>query len=124
MTSKSVLAIGLDPAFADLSAHPELSVELVRAYIDQQISRIRDFGYEVVSCLVDSGDTAEATVETALRSRHYDCIVIGAGLREPTEYLMLFEKIINLVHEHAPNSRIAFNSNPADTTEAARRWIG
>lgn len=124
MTNKCVLAIGLDPAFADFSAHPDLSVDLVRSYIDQQIHRIRDLGYEVDSCLVDRGDTAEATVDAALRLRRYDCVVIGAGLREPAEFLLLFEKIINLIHERAPNSRIAFNSNPADTAEAAQRWIG
>ena len=99
MTNKSVLAIGIDLAFADLSAHPELSVDLVRAYLDQQINRIRDIGYKVDSCIVDRGETAEARVEAALQSRRYDCIVIGAGLREPAESLLLFEKIINLVHE-------------------------
>lgn len=99
MTNKSVLAIGIDLAFADLSAHPELSVDLVRAYLDQQINRIRDIGYKVDSCIVDRGETAEARVEAALQSRRYDCSVIGAGLREPAESLLLFEKIINLVHE-------------------------
>jgi hypothetical protein len=49
--------------------------------------------------------------------------VIGAGLREPPERLLLFEKIINLVHMLAPQSRIAFNTTPADTAEAAQRWI-
>lgn len=55
LNSKSVLAIGIDPAFADLSAHPDLSVDLVRAYVDQQIDRVRDLGYEVDSCLIDQG---------------------------------------------------------------------
>jgi len=123
MAAKSVLVIGIDPVFADLSAHPEISADLVRAYIDQQIGRLRDLGYEVTSCLVDRGDTAETTVEAALRSRNYNCIVIGAGLREPAEFLLLFEKIINLVHQRAPNTPIAFNTNPADTAEAAQRWI-
>jgi hypothetical protein len=36
---------------------------------------------------------------------------------------LLFERIINLVHQRAPNSRIAFNTTPSDTAEAARRWI-
>ncbi|MCF1743092.1 hypothetical protein [Paradevosia shaoguanensis] len=123
MTAKSVLAIGIDPAFADLSAHPELSVDLVRAYIDQQIGRIRELGYEADSCLIDSGETAEAVVEEALRSHSYDCIVIGAGLREPPEFHLLFEKIVNLIHRSAPTSKIAFNTTPADTAEAAQRWM-
>ncbi|WP_396330174.1 hypothetical protein [Burkholderia anthina] len=124
MNERRILAIGIDPAFADLSAHPELSVERVRAYIDQQMDQIRARGYEVDSCLVDPGDTAEQAVERLLRSREYGCIVFGAGLREPPALLMLFERLLNLVHQLAPHSRIAFNTNPADTVTAAQRWIG
>lgn len=124
MNGKSVLAIGIDPALADLSAHPEFPPDLVRAYIDGEIERTRSLGYEVDLCLIDRGETAEGTVEKALRSRAYDCIVLGAGLREPPDLLLLFEKIVNLVHRLAPNARIAFNSNPADTAEAAQRWLG
>jgi hypothetical protein len=122
--TKSVLAIGIDPAFADLSAFPTFTPELVRAYINEQIGRIRSLGYVADGCLVDLGDTAERVVETALQTRAYDCVVLGAGLREPPELLLLFEKIVNLVHRHAPASRIAFNTTPADTAEAAQRAIG
>jgi len=36
--------------------------------------------------------------------------------------LLLFEKLINLVHEHAPGAKICFNTTPADTAEAVQRW--
>ena len=123
MASKSVLAIGLDPAVVDFSAFPGLTPELVRAYIDAEIGRLRDLGYETESCLTDLGETALQVVEAALRSRRFDCIVIGAGLREPPERLLLFEQVLNLVHRLAPDSAIAFNSNPGDTAEAVRRWL-
>ncbi|KRA55756.1 hypothetical protein [Devosia sp. Root635] len=122
--AKTVLAIGIDPAFADLSAMPGYTVDVVRAYLDAQINRIGEFGYEVESCLVDLGDTAEGVVEKALRSKEFDCVVIGAGLREPPELLLLFEKVVNLVHTLAPGARIAFNSSPTDTAEAVQRWLG
>ena len=124
MNEKSILAIGIDPAFADLSDHPELSADLVRAYIDQQMAQIRAQGYEVDSCLVDLGETAEQAVEHLLRSREYGCIVFGAGLREPPALLMLFERLLNMVHRLAPRSHIAFNTNPDDTATAVQRWIG
>ena len=124
MASRSVLAIGLDPAVVDFSAFPGLTPELVRAYIDAEIGRLGSLGYEAESCLIDLGDTALQVVEVALRSRPFDCVVIGAGLREPPERLLLFEKVLNLVHRLAPGSRIAFNTNPADTAEAAQRWVG
>jgi hypothetical protein len=48
--------------------------------------------------------------------------LIGAGLRDP-EQLLLFEKLLNLVHEQAPRARICFNSTPADSAEAVQRWV-
>jgi hypothetical protein len=46
--------------------------------------------------------------------------MIGAGLRAPSQ-LLLFEKLINLVHERAPRAAICFNTSPADTVEAVQR---
>lgn len=120
---KKVLAIGLDPSFADLSAFPTLTPELVRAYIDQQIERIRQTGFEVDSCLIDRGQSAGKLLETALRAKRYDCVLLGAGLREPPDLLLLFENVLNIVHRLAPDSRIAFNTTPADSAEAVQRWL-
>jgi hypothetical protein len=122
MAKKSVLAIGIDPAFGDFSKFPQLAVELLRCYIDAEVQRLRDDGYEVVSCLIVPGETAEPVTTAALTSGRFDCVVIGAGLREPPEYLLLFETIINLIHRLAPDASICFNSHPADTIEAVRRW--
>ena len=119
----AVLAIGLDPRFADFTAMPQYTPELVRAYIDAEIARVRDAGFEVDSCLVAPDETAVAEVETALKRKNYDCVVIGAGLREPSEQLLLFEKVVNLVHRLAPNASVAFNSTPADTSESVQRWL-
>lgn len=123
MAKKTVLAIGIEPAFADLAALPQLTPELVRSYIDAQIARLRELGFEADGCLIDLGDTAEAVATMALRSKRYDCVVIGAGLRQPAAQLLLFENIINLVHGFAPDAKICFNTTPADTAEAVQRWI-
>ena len=90
--TKAVLAIGIDPAYADLSALPGFTPEMVRAYLQNQIDRINEYGHEAVSCLIDTGATAEGVVEAALCSRQFDCVVIGAGLREPPELLLLLRK--------------------------------
>lgn len=123
MMKKTVLAIGLDPAFVDFTTLPQFTPEIFRSYIDAQIGRLRDLGYDVAGCLIDLGDTAEQMAVTALKSRRFDCVVIGAGLRLPPERLLLFEKIVNLIHEFAPGARICFNTNPADTAEAVLRWV-
>ncbi|GAB3663010.1 hypothetical protein [Ramlibacter alkalitolerans] len=55
----AVLALGLDPAAAGVAV-PGLSPDLVKAFIDAELQRLRGPGHEVVACLVDIGDTAEA----------------------------------------------------------------
>jgi hypothetical protein len=116
----TVLALGLDPAFVELPESPSLTPDLVRAFIEWQLERLRASGYDVISCLVDLGDTAEVVALESLKSRQFDCVVIGAGLRER---LLLFEKLLNLVHAHAPGAKLCFNTNPEDTAEAVRRWV-
>jgi hypothetical protein len=123
MMKKSVLAIGIESSFADFKTFPQLTPELIRNYIDAQIEQLRALGFDAVSCLIDLGETAEDAATTALRSKRYDCIVIGAGLREPPPRLLLFEKIINLVHRLAPDAKICFNTTPGDTAEAVQRWV-
>jgi len=119
----AVLAIGLDPRFADYSAMPRFTPELVGAYIEAEINRLRETGFEVDTCLLAPDETAESDVEAALRRKTFACVVIGAGLREPAEHLLLFEKVLNLVHRLAPKAHIAFNTTPADTAEAVQRWV-
>ncbi len=121
--AKRVLAIGIEPVHADYSAFPQLTPELIGFYIEAQLQRLRDLGYDVTSCLIDLGETAEAVVAAELRGGRLDCVVIGAGLREPKEHLLLFEKVLNLVHRLAPDAAICFNTTPADTAEAALRWV-
>jgi hypothetical protein len=119
---KRILALGLDPAFADLSAMPQFTPELIRAFIDSQLARVRALGYEVDDCLVDSGATAVEAVSQRLQTQSFDCVMIGAGLRAP-EHLLLFEKLLNLVHARAPGAKICFNTTPVDSAEAVQRWV-
>jgi hypothetical protein len=124
MANKSVLAIGIEPALADYATMPGLTPELIRGHIDAQFAQLRALGYDVEGCLIDLGETAERVVTAALQSKRFDCIVIGAGLRLPPLRLPLFERIINLIHAHAPPStKISFNTTPADTVEAVQRWV-
>ena len=123
MNRKSVLAIGIDPAFADFTTLPGLTAELVRHHIEAQLDQVRAAGFDVESCLIDLGETAAAVVVAALKAKPFDCVMIGAGLREPAPRLLLFETIINSVHSLAPGARICFNRNPADTLDALQRWV-
>jgi hypothetical protein len=118
----AVLVLGLDPQFVSPEKMGGYSPALVRGYLEAQFDRIRGLGHEVVSCLVDFGETAESVLADQLRQRSFDCVMIGAGVRDE-EQLLLFEKLLNVVHGLAPGAKICFNSSPADSAEAVQRWL-
>jgi hypothetical protein len=120
---KKVLAIGIDPVCVDFTAMPQFTLQMFQNYINTQLERLRAAGFDVESCLIDLGETAEAVTTRALQAQDFDCVLIGAGLRLPGERLMLFEKVLNLVHRLAPRAAICFNTTPADSLEAVQRWI-
>jgi hypothetical protein len=89
------------------------------------MARFDTTGVEAESCLfgLDGSDEIEAVVTEALDSQRWDVVVVGGGVRTSEDQLGLFEGIINLVHRHAPDAAIAFNSTPEDTFDAAARWL-
>lgn len=125
---KSIVIIGLDPSLIDFSspdfaAFPGLTAEKVLEGITLAEEALKALGYDAQHCLIDFGQTAESVVTTELQKQQFDCILIGAGVRVVPSNFILFEKLINVVHQHAPNSKICFNTNPSDTLDAVQRWI-
>jgi hypothetical protein len=125
---RSVLIIGLDPVLIDFSspefaAFPGMTAAKVLAGLAEAEVGLKALGYDVRHCLTDFGQTAVAVVTAQLQQQRFDCILIGAGVRAVPANFILFEKLINVVHEHAPHSRICFNTKPADTLEALQRWL-
>ncbi len=126
MEKVSVLTIGLDPEVVDFDQPliRGLTKEMLAAAIEAQRVRLEELGYRVRMLLTDTGATAEAVVRQALEQERYDCIMIGAGVRVAPDQFLLFEKLINVVHRHAPPSaRICFNTRPDDTVDAVQRWM-
>ena len=115
---KSVLVIGLEPTLLDYTTIPDLDAAKVMAGLKADETRLLNLGYGVELCLHDLGETAEAVVRDRLRQKQFDCIVTGAGVRTIPKYFILFEKLINVVHEHAPRAKMCFNTKPSDTAEA------
>jgi hypothetical protein len=120
---KKVLLIGLHPSVVDYSSAPGLDATKLWAGLNEGENRLNELGYDAKWCLTDLGETAEAVVLERLRQTEYDCILIGAGVRTMASHFLLFEKLINLLHEHAPRAKICFNTRPTDTAEAVQRWI-
>jgi len=121
-----LLLLGLDPDIVDYSKAPVpgLTAAKVRSAIEADRAKLEELGYSVTVLYVDAGEKAEALLADTLATDRYDCIMIGAGLRTVPPYFLLFEKLINVIHQHAPAStRLCFNTNPTDTAEAVQRWV-
>ncbi|MEZ5564020.1 MAG: hypothetical protein R3F24_00245 [Gammaproteobacteria bacterium] len=118
--------IGLDPALIDFSKPgyaPGMDATKVLAGLKSSEDELTRLGYSVQMCLTDFGETAEAVVQSQLEQKPFDCILVGAGVRKNPDNFILFEKLINVVHVHAPHARICFNTMPNDTAEAVKRWL-
>jgi len=126
--AKSVLLVGLEPTLIDFSeaayaAFPGLDARKVRAALEADKAKLASLGYDADLCLTDFGETAGAVVEEKLKNKAYDCVLIGAGVRAIPRHFSLFEKLVNVVHEHAPGAKLCFNTKPDDTAEAVQRWV-
>ena len=120
---KKVVLIGLHPDEVDFSHWPGLDADKLLRSLEAQREQLEELGLETALCLVDTGGTATEVVTDTLDADTFECVVIGAGIRRVEDHFLLFEKILNLVHEHAPTARIALNTGPDDTVDAVRRWI-
>ena len=120
-----VLLIGIKPEAVDVS-DPDLpqgtTAGKIAAGIDATLADMRSRGWEAAFCSILPDDSAEATIAASLLE-HWDCIVIGGGIRIPSRGLALFERVINAVHRGAPGTPIAFNTSPDNTADAAARWL-
>ncbi len=123
MSTKNVLLIGLDPAVVNYDRWPGLTAEKLEAGLRRDEATLNEGGYHARICFVDHGETAEDVVTAMLKETDFACILIGAGVRTDSEEFMLFETLINVVHEHAPTAKICFNTGPTDSVDAVKRWI-
>jgi len=113
------LVIGLDPFRVPGPWDPEPVAEA----IERGMTGLVDSGYVAEACLLalDGSDDNGTRLTAALEARQWDCVVVGGGLRKEDEQLELFECVVNLVREHAPQAPIAFNGTPNDLAGAVAR---
>ena len=121
-----ILFIGQKPDtvdYSDPALPPGFDAEKIAAGIAVAVADIEARGWQGDTCMIAPDETAGPAIERQLSGTHYDCVVIGGGLRIPPRSLGLFEIVINAVHKGAPGAAIAFNTRPEDTAEAAARQL-
>jgi hypothetical protein len=124
----SAIQIGLDPAVIDYDApgfarFEGLTREKLTAAMEDNLAGLRAAGYDVDMCAIDFGETALGRVAGFLDRKAYDAALIGAGVRLVPGNTLLFEAIVNLVHERLPGVRFVFNQGPEATPDDIRRWL-
>jgi hypothetical protein len=121
------LNVGLDPALVGdpafpHSAFPTVDAATVQAGIRAARAGLADLGLDLDTCFLDRGETADTTLRAALRRRHYEVVVVGAGVRLEPPLTPLFEVVVNAIREASPGSTVCFNTGPDTTVAAVRRW--
>jgi hypothetical protein len=80
---------------------PGWDPEPVQAAIARGQARFGEHGIEADMCLVALDENAAGAIVEALTSNDYACVVIGGGIRKHEPLLEFFEKVVNLVRQHA-----------------------
>lgn len=124
---KSVLIIGEDPSQIDFDAPDApkgMSAQKIMDGLNGSKERLIEAGHPTMILLTKDAQSVEGQVSEALANSDYDVIVVGAGLRTLPSMAAQFERLMNVLHSHAPNAKLAFNSQPGDSDKAALRWLG
>ena len=119
-----ILFVGQKPEtvdFSDPSLPPGFDAGKINAGIAVAVAKIKERGWQGDTCMITPDKAGSAMLEKQLKGAGYDCVVIGGGLRLPPKSLALFETVVNIIHNAAPNAAIAFNTRPEDTAGAAAR---
>jgi len=120
--TKKVLMVGWHPSVVDFTKYPGFTAEKLEKALRADEQKLNDQGYDAAIGFIYSGDTATNQLAEALKQTAYDVVLIGAGVRKDDDHFLVFEKLVNVVHEFAPQARIAFNTGPVDSDAAVRRW--
>lgn len=121
--TKKVLMIGWHPSVVNYDKWPGLTPEKLEAGLRADEKRLQEAGHDARVAFLHDGDTAADEVVRTLTDNRFDVVMIGAGVRRDDDHFLIFERLINVVHAHAPGARIAFNTGPTDSLAAVERWV-
>lgn len=119
---KNVLMVGWHPTVVDYSKYPGMTAEKLESVLRADEKKLNDLGYNASIGFIFNGESATDQLIDTLKGATFDVILIGAGVRKDDDHFLVFEKLVNVVHEYAPQARIAFNTGPTDSDTAVQRW--
>ncbi len=123
---KQILIVGMNPHTIDFSLPgflPGLTPEKVEMGLITERENLKAAGYDSDMHLIDTGMLQLSALAEQLKTKQFDGIMVGAGVRIPPSNFILFEILINTIHDKAPNTKIIFNTTPHDTAASIKRWL-
>jgi len=122
MLRKRILIVGFDPHRIQFGNERGLTSDSVSATGKAVNDRLSALGHEVQSWLI-SPDSSVDPLSTLLQKQEFDVILVAAGIRGLPEHTLLFESIMNVIHQGASSASLCFNSHPTNALEAILRHI-
>ena len=119
---KKVLMVGWHPTAVNYDKWPGLTPERLEAALRADEDKLNGLGFDTTLAFIHSSESAANDLTTILNGSAFDIVMIGAGVRKDDDHFLVFEQLVNVVHEHAPHARIAFNTGPTDSDAAVQRW--
>jgi hypothetical protein len=103
--------------------HPEIGAAVE--------ARLREAGLAATIIVLTDDEAGDARLTQELSDADYDGVVIGSFVSgqdpelPPTEETTLwFNRVLNVIHAHAPAARIILVRNPGDALPAISRVLG
>lgn len=113
----TILLIGLPVDNAVVPEHIKAELNALEGQMRQQ-----HIDFEFIGATPDECVEKLRGVLSGYNSK-VDGVVIGNGYRSIGKFTVEFEQLVNVVRECAPTAKLLFNTTPADTIDAVRRWF-
>ncbi|MEO1014617.1 MAG: hypothetical protein AAFX08_05455 [Pseudomonadota bacterium] len=120
--TKKVVMIGWHPSAVNYENHPGLTAEKLETSLWADEKALKALGFDAAIGFIRSAETAADDARALLSEGEFDVVLIGAGVRKDDDCFLVFEQLVNIVHECAPQAKIAFNTGPTDSAAAVQRW--
>ena len=130
MTSNpTIMLVGLPPThssavLAKESAPPPEVRAMIKEQLDALPEQMRNAGveFEFFDVAPDQSDGLNR-LRDALKSKSFDGVVIGNGIRSNVPLTAWLEQLVDIVRETSPHAKLMFNTTPATSVDAVRRWF-
>ena len=116
-SGKTVLIAGL----GRFTAAPVVNTIIEK--IQAGLKQAQEAGYDTTMLELNPGDPKGSleSVRQTLKSKNFDGLLIGYGLRGMKENTLLFEDVVNCARELRPGTKLLFATSPDGILETLER---